>query len=88
MAPCDQAVTEGQDAVVSATVAGQPKPMVYWEVLWSSAISADTGEMLPQPKVTSRAPTLNHCDSYFTLTSVEGQSPSDDDGPVCLAADR
>ncbi|KAK9523992.1 hypothetical protein VZT92_017863 [Zoarces viviparus] len=30
VAPCDQEVTRGQDVVISATVAGQPKPMVYW----------------------------------------------------------
>ncbi|KAM9334206.1 striated muscle preferentially expressed protein kinase-like [Symphorus nematophorus] len=30
VAPCDQGVTEGQDVVISATVSGQPKPMVYW----------------------------------------------------------
>ncbi|XP_062417470.1 striated muscle preferentially expressed protein kinase [Pungitius pungitius] len=28
--PCDQEVTEGQDVVISAKVAGQPKPMVHW----------------------------------------------------------
>ncbi|XP_029300651.1 striated muscle preferentially expressed protein kinase-like [Cottoperca gobio] len=30
VAPCDQAVTQGQDVIISAGVAGQPKPMVYW----------------------------------------------------------
>ncbi|XP_031707548.1 striated muscle preferentially expressed protein kinase-like isoform X2 [Anarrhichthys ocellatus] len=30
VAPCDQEVTQGQDVVISAKVAGQPKPMVYW----------------------------------------------------------
>ncbi|XP_042368829.1 LOW QUALITY PROTEIN: striated muscle preferentially expressed protein kinase [Plectropomus leopardus] len=30
VAPCDQGVTEGQDILISAKVAGQPKPMVYW----------------------------------------------------------
>ncbi|KAM9328598.1 LOW QUALITY PROTEIN: striated muscle preferentially expressed protein kinase-like [Pholidichthys leucotaenia] len=28
--PCHQAVTEGQDIVMSAKVRGQPRPMVYW----------------------------------------------------------
>ncbi|XP_077957124.1 striated muscle preferentially expressed protein kinase-like isoform X3 [Gasterosteus aculeatus] len=28
--PCDQEVTQGQDVVISAKVAGQPKPMVHW----------------------------------------------------------
>uniref|UniRef100_A0A8C2XPU3 Ig-like domain-containing protein n=1 Tax=Cyclopterus lumpus TaxID=8103 RepID=A0A8C2XPU3_CYCLU len=30
VAPCDQEVTQGQDVVISAKVAGQPRPMVYW----------------------------------------------------------
>ncbi|XP_034007156.1 striated muscle preferentially expressed protein kinase [Trematomus bernacchii] len=30
VAPCDQEVTPGQDVIISAQVAGQPKPMVYW----------------------------------------------------------
>ncbi|XP_012780144.3 striated muscle preferentially expressed protein kinase isoform X2 [Maylandia zebra] len=30
VAPCDQAVTEGQDVVMSVKARGQPKPMVYW----------------------------------------------------------
>ncbi|XP_037829718.1 striated muscle preferentially expressed protein kinase isoform X2 [Kryptolebias marmoratus] len=30
VAPCDQAVTEGQDVVLSVKVRGQPKPMVLW----------------------------------------------------------
>ncbi|KAJ4924345.1 hypothetical protein JOQ06_000585, partial [Pogonophryne albipinna] len=30
VAPCDQEVTPSQDVVISAQVAGQPKPMVYW----------------------------------------------------------
>ncbi|KAK5847906.1 hypothetical protein PBY51_016998 [Eleginops maclovinus] len=30
VAPCDQEVTQGQDVVISAQVAGQPKPMVNW----------------------------------------------------------
>ncbi|XP_056286813.1 striated muscle preferentially expressed protein kinase isoform X2 [Pseudoliparis swirei] len=29
-APCDQEVTQGQDVVISAKVAGQPKPVVDW----------------------------------------------------------
>ncbi|XP_061686449.1 striated muscle preferentially expressed protein kinase-like [Syngnathoides biaculeatus] len=29
--PCDQAVMEGQDILISVKVAGQPKPMVYWQ---------------------------------------------------------
>ncbi|TNN70301.1 Striated muscle preferentially expressed protein kinase [Liparis tanakae] len=29
-APCDQEVTQGQDVVISAKVAGQPNPVVYW----------------------------------------------------------
>ncbi|XP_061633379.1 striated muscle preferentially expressed protein kinase isoform X3 [Phyllopteryx taeniolatus] len=29
--PCDQAVMEGQDVVISVKVTGQPKPMVYWQ---------------------------------------------------------
>ncbi|XP_051913614.1 striated muscle preferentially expressed protein kinase isoform X3 [Hippocampus zosterae] len=28
--PCDQAVIEGQDVVISVKVTGQPKPMIYW----------------------------------------------------------
>ncbi|XP_068446545.1 striated muscle preferentially expressed protein kinase isoform X2 [Clinocottus analis] len=30
VAPCDQEVTQGQEVVLSAKVAGHPKPMVYW----------------------------------------------------------
>ncbi|XP_047432618.1 striated muscle preferentially expressed protein kinase-like [Mugil cephalus] len=30
VAPCDQAVIEGQDVVLTARVRGLPKPMVYW----------------------------------------------------------
>uniref|UniRef100_A0A3Q1FAU4 Ig-like domain-containing protein n=1 Tax=Acanthochromis polyacanthus TaxID=80966 RepID=A0A3Q1FAU4_9TELE len=30
VAPCDQAVSEGQDVVLTARIRGQPKPMVYW----------------------------------------------------------
>ncbi|KAM9766866.1 striated muscle preferentially expressed protein kinase isoform 2-T2 [Menidia menidia] len=30
VAPCDQGLTEGQDVVLAASVAGQPRPMVYW----------------------------------------------------------
>uniref|UniRef100_I3K362 Striated muscle enriched protein kinase a n=1 Tax=Oreochromis niloticus TaxID=8128 RepID=I3K362_ORENI len=30
VAPCDQAVTKGQDVVMSVKARGQPKPMVYW----------------------------------------------------------
>uniref|UniRef100_A0A3Q3XBS0 Ig-like domain-containing protein n=1 Tax=Mola mola TaxID=94237 RepID=A0A3Q3XBS0_MOLML len=30
VAPCDQAVTEGQDVVILAQVSGQPQPVVYW----------------------------------------------------------
>lgn len=32
VAPCDQAVPEGQDVVISAMVGGQPAPMVHWWV--------------------------------------------------------
>ncbi|XP_019712116.1 striated muscle preferentially expressed protein kinase isoform X4 [Hippocampus comes] len=28
--PCDQAVIEGQDVVISVKVTGQPKPLIYW----------------------------------------------------------
>lgn len=79
MVPFDQAVTEGQDVVISAKVSGQPTPMVHWWVLRSSILPADTEELLPQSKVTAGSTLLS------TLTTAFCRLRSKDRVPVKTA---
>lgn len=82
---CDQAVTEGQDVVISAKVSGQPTPMVHWWVLRSSP-SRHRGAVT---SVQSHCWFYNfmHHDNFFLLTQVKGQSPGEDGGAVRCTAD-
>ena len=99
VAPCDQAVTQGQDVVLSAKVSGQPKPMVYWWDILPESFITDNHlhrhlKLLSQPRShTHTRPSIKHlsvndCDSHFLLTQVEGQSHGEDGGALRRARAR